>query len=292
MTKKLWMALLMLLSVSCVNTSKRNYDNTKNSETTSEQANNQTDTASVENCNTNEEIEFLGNMPKKSNFYIIGVAHTYQDKLSLSGYVYDNGGLVLKAFQKIHELQGSNNPLPLYAEGLTKGFAIDSSSRVILKKIIPPCVIDMGYTLAMGIDVRKSRNDARDYDQRVVKFSQIFTEYCEINILGPNQFNGHLKKEIPTEKLNWLRDEWYPKTIISDLDLERSILSKVNDPGIVICGMRHVVRMGLGGKLDWAIVAVEGGKKFLETQDQGLMSSRIMAEKYVCESVLGLPCFP
>ncbi len=242
----------------------------------------------VKDCNTTQKIEFLGNIPKKSTVYIIGTAHTYEDTANLQGYIYDNGGLILKAFQKIHELEGTTKPLPLYTEGIDVGF---SSSLSALPKVIPQCVIDMGYSVAFGIDVREEAHQAGLFTKN---FSQVFTEYCDVKPKEDGGFTGSLKKDMPSSVFLWLRDVWYPNEVYPGLLLEKSIISKMNEnnAGIIICGTLHVIKIGLSGKLDWAIIAVNNGKAFLETEEEGRMSNRIIAERYVCEAVLKMPYLP
>ncbi|MCX6755701.1 MAG: hypothetical protein NT068_04185 [Candidatus Nomurabacteria bacterium] len=296
--KKVATVVFILLSISCENTYEKNRNKTTSTETqnqtTTEQAESKPilftlDSLSVENCNTDQQIEFLGNPPKRSNFYIIGTAHSYVNTEKLQGYMYDNGGLMHKAFEKIHELQGNNNPLPLFSEGvfINKGI----SNVTALAKVVPPCVIDMGYKSVEGIDTREpSRNSI--LNPLNIKFSDIFTEYCEMRIVDSGKVMGTIKKDIPTDVFIWLRDTWYPTIISPDISLEESIISKSKESGIVVCGLRHVARMGLSGKLDWAIAAVNGGKNVLESKEEGMFSNRIMAERFVCENVLKLPCLP
>ncbi len=244
----------------------------------------------VENCTTTQNIEFLGNEPlTQSNFYIIGTAHTYDDVANLEGYVYDNGGLILKAFQKIHKLEHTDVPLTLYTEGIPLGSEVGPKSLI---KVIPVCVTDMGYTRALGIDGR-TKAEQKDGASMIKKFSNIFTEYCEIRQDG-NILNGRLKKEIPPDVFLWLRDTWYSATIMPDIHLEQNILRKKEEGqhAIVVCGLRHAMRMGLAGKLSSAIVAVDRGMAFLETKEQGMASSRILAERYVTEGILHLPYLP
>jgi len=236
----------------------------------------------VVNCKTEKRIEFLGGRPAKSDIYVIGTCHYYTDPFKKIGYVYDNAGLILQAFQKIHTIRGDASVMSLYTEGVSVGSYVVNPE---LEKIIPRCVMSMGYTMALGIDARDSVRHGIEIEE---EFNRIFREYCNVKQEAGGRLNGNLKKPLPQQTVTWLLEVWYPMVVMQDITLERSILSIKS--GVVLCGIRHAIRMGWAGKIDWAIVAVNDGLVQLEKSD--FVSQNIVAERYVCEGILKLPFLP